>query len=205
MFSNPLERCILERGVQPFGDTIPPFLIEPTQLILKMANIYDSDIRRITDALERDEDWRALVQSFPYELRDKVEKRVMEEHEERCRFRSELKRFYELPEKEQERRYIKNDICNYKVENDFLEKLKRTGRLKVIEARKKEDEKKHREWQKKYEDSRDREEREWKQRLPLVVTLVGLVIAVSAYILYQAWFPTWGNMATPGFFLKTCF
>lgn len=44
-----------------------------------MAKIYSSDIERIADAYEKDEDWRALIKSFPYDLQDAVEDAVIKE------------------------------------------------------------------------------------------------------------------------------
>lgn len=174
-----------------------------------MANIYDSDIRRITDAMERNEDWRALIKSFPYELRDEVERRVIREHNERFyhrKFLEERDKFNKLPQKEKERLYIERESYDRsdteaKILQEFEEYLKASGNTRVLAARKKKEEAKVRELREREDESL----KEWRAKLPFVAACYTLVLAVALYITYQIWVPSWGALVGAPVVLKALF
>lgn len=177
-----------------------------------MANIYDSDIRRITDAMERNEDWRALIKSFPYELRDEVERLVISEHNKRCdrrEFFEERDKFNKLPQKEKERLYIEHGADGYshrgKILQEFEEYLKASGNTRVLAARQKKVEKDKEVREKEMREIEDESLMDWKAKAPFVAACYTSVLAVALYITYQIWFPSWGSLVGAPVFLMALF
>lgn len=177
-----------------------------------MANIYDSDIQRITDAMERDEDWRLLIKSFPYELRDEVERRVISEHNERCahrQFLEERYRFNKLPQKEKERLYIERGSAGYsneaKILQEFEETLKASGNTSVLKARQKKEKKDKEAREKELREIEDEGLADRNAKFPFVAACYSLVLAVALYITYQIWFPSWGGLVGAPVVLKVMF
>lgn len=177
-----------------------------------MAKIYKSDIKRIADAMERNEDWRALILSFPYDLRDRVESLVINEHTLREYLREERRRFNRLTQEEKEQSYINDSIKYDEIRDEFEESLKASGRSWVIdkraEKRREKQEKANAEQLKNKQAKRaqkEKAERAWKSRRPYVFLCGALAIALSLYVLYLAWYPSWGALASPGYFFKILF
>lgn len=177
-----------------------------------MAKIYKSDIKRITDAMERNEDWRALILSFPYDLRDRVERLVVGEHTLREYLREERRRFNRLTQEEKEQSYINDSIKYDEIRDEFEESLKASGRSCVIdkrtEKRREKQEKANAERLKKAREmqaQKEKVERAWKSRRPYVFLCWALAIALSLYVLYLAWHPSWGTLAVPAYSYKKIF
>ena len=152
-----------------------------------MAKIYTSDIERIADAYEKNEDWRALIKSFPYDLQDSVEDAVIREVNYRTRGArasfEEINYWDSLTIEERASRYKRGILGG--VEEDLWKadeaKLTKEEKQLLYERIEKINKKKREEW------AREHSIREAEARIRMTATVryrIPALIAVIAGVLY---------------------
>lgn len=159
-----------------------------------MSQIRKSDVRRIVDALERGEDWRAMVRQFPYHLREELEVKVVDEHD----FRRRMAAFGAFSIEEKEQLFIDDKIAEkYGCDIDlaFERYLEHFGKTQVLKAREKKRKQKAAEEDKKQASRKERERKRWASVFPVALICWILMIAFLCYLTNMLWSPEWGIMA----------